>query len=110
MKESPRFETLPLGLLLALAGGSLDCYTYLNRGQVFATAETGNLVMMGAWCSPRSWPACPLPGPTWPLWARAGCAWAASPAAIPSAPLGSECVKNSWSAGYFYKSAILISE
>lgn len=55
MKESPRFEALPLGLLLALAGGSLDCYTYLNRGQVFATAETGNLVMMGAHLAQGQW-------------------------------------------------------
>lgn len=44
---TPYFERLRLGLLLALAGGSLDCYTYLNRGQVFATAETGNLVLLG---------------------------------------------------------------
>ncbi|MCI8829018.1 MAG: DUF1275 domain-containing protein [Ruminiclostridium sp.] len=55
MRESPRFEALPLGLLLALAGGSLDCYTYLNRGQVFATAETGNLVMMGARLAQGQW-------------------------------------------------------
>lgn len=41
------FDRLRLGLLLALAGGSLDCYTYLNRGRVFATAETGNLVLLG---------------------------------------------------------------
>jgi len=47
MERTSRFEALPLGLLLALAGGSLDCYTYLNRGQVFATAETGNLVLLG---------------------------------------------------------------
>lgn len=47
MGNKARFESLPLGLLLALAGGSLDCYTYLNRGQVFATAETGNLVLLG---------------------------------------------------------------
>lgn len=47
MKASSRFEALTLGLMLALAGGSLDCYTYLNRGQVFATAETGNLVLVG---------------------------------------------------------------
>lgn len=46
-EPSARFEFLPLGLLLALAGGSLDCYTYLNRGQVFATAETGNMVLLG---------------------------------------------------------------
>lgn len=47
MEQGPRAEALHLGLLLALAGGSLDCYTYLNRGQVFATAETGNLVLLG---------------------------------------------------------------
>lgn len=47
MKRGLRFDALPLGLLLALAGGSLDCYTYLNRGRVFATAETGNLVLAG---------------------------------------------------------------
>lgn len=47
MEAKARFESLSLGLLLALAGGSLDCYTYLNRGQVFATAETGNLVLLG---------------------------------------------------------------
>ena len=40
-------EDLPLGLLLALTGGILDAYTYLNRGAVFATAETGNLVLLG---------------------------------------------------------------
>ena len=55
MRESPRFEALPLGLLLALAGGCLDCYSYLNRGQVFATAETGNLVMMGARLAQGQW-------------------------------------------------------
>ena len=55
MRESPRFEALPLGLLLDLAGGSLDCYTYPNRGQVFATAETGNLVMMGARLAQGQW-------------------------------------------------------
>ena len=40
-------EALPLGLLLALTGGIWDAYTYLNRGAVFATAETGNLVLLG---------------------------------------------------------------
>ena len=39
MKRYPPPETLPAGLLLALAGGILDAYSYLNRGQVFATAE-----------------------------------------------------------------------
>lgn len=47
MKQFQPSETLPVGLLLALAGGLLDGYSYLNRGQVFATAETGNIVLMG---------------------------------------------------------------
>lgn len=50
-----RSESLPVGLLLALAGGILDSYTYLNRGQVFATAETGNLVMLGIHLSLGLW-------------------------------------------------------
>lgn len=36
-----------IGMLLALTGGFLDAYTYLWRGQVLATAITGNLVLMG---------------------------------------------------------------
>lgn len=44
-----------MGLLLALAGGCLDCYTYLNRGQVFATAETGNLVLLGIRLAQGQW-------------------------------------------------------
>lgn len=47
MKQYQTSESLPIGLLLAFAGGILDAYTYLNRGQVFATAETGNLVLLG---------------------------------------------------------------
>lgn len=48
-------EALPLGLLLALTGGILDAYTYLNRGAVFATAETGNLVLLGVNLSMGHW-------------------------------------------------------
>lgn len=40
-------ETFLLGATLALAGGFLDAYTYVCRGGVFATAETGNIVLMG---------------------------------------------------------------
>lgn len=40
-------ETLLVGILLALAGGFLDAYTYLTRGAVFANAQTGNMVLMG---------------------------------------------------------------
>ncbi|MBP3915997.1 MULTISPECIES: YoaK family protein [unclassified Clostridium] len=40
-------ESLRIGILLALAGGFLDAYTYLCRGKVFANAQTGNMVMLG---------------------------------------------------------------
>ena len=33
---------------LALAGGFQDAYTYLVRGRVFANAQTGNIVLLGA--------------------------------------------------------------
>ena len=39
-------ESFRLGALLALVGGFLDAYSYTTRGQVFATAETGNIVLM----------------------------------------------------------------
>lgn len=40
-------ESLLLGVLLAVAGGFFDAYTYLCRGRVFANAQTGNIVMLG---------------------------------------------------------------
>lgn len=32
---------------LALVGGYLDAFTYLTKGQVFANAQTGNIVLLG---------------------------------------------------------------
>ena len=40
-------ESLRLGTILMLTGGFLDAYSYLIRGNVFATAETGNIVLLG---------------------------------------------------------------
>lgn len=40
-------ESMRLGMLLMLTGGFLDAYSYLIRGNVFATAETGNIVLLG---------------------------------------------------------------
>lgn len=48
MSARQRSDSLRLGLLLALAGGFLDAYTYLARGGVFANAQTGNLVLLSA--------------------------------------------------------------
>jgi uncharacterized membrane protein YoaK (UPF0700 family) len=36
-----------LGILLAIVGGYLDAYTYVLRGEVFANAQTGNIVLLG---------------------------------------------------------------
>lgn len=40
-------ETLPVGILLATAGGFLDAYTYLFHGQVFASMQSGNVILLG---------------------------------------------------------------
>lgn len=40
-------ESFFIACLLAVVGGFLDIYTYLLKGQVFATAETGNLILLG---------------------------------------------------------------
>lgn len=48
-------ESRSVGLLLAFTGGILDSYTYINRGEVFATAETGNMVMMGVHLAGGMW-------------------------------------------------------
>lgn len=40
-------ESYFIGLLLAVAGGYLDVYTYVSRGGVFANAQTGNIVLLG---------------------------------------------------------------
>lgn len=37
-------EALPLGIVLALSGGLLDAYTYLIRGGVFSSMQTGNML------------------------------------------------------------------
>ena len=39
--------SLPSAVLLAMTGGSLDAFIYLNHGHVFAAAMTGNGVLLG---------------------------------------------------------------
>ncbi len=39
-------ESFLLGALLSFSGGLQDAYTYNMRGQVFANAQTGNVVLM----------------------------------------------------------------
>lgn len=40
-------QTYPSAVLLTLAGGYLDAYTYFSRGGVFANAQTGNIIKFG---------------------------------------------------------------
>lgn len=46
MKNKHKSDTLLLGALLSLSGGFQDAYTYDLRGNVFANAQTGNVVLM----------------------------------------------------------------
>ena len=48
-------ETVRLGLLLALSGGLMDAYSYLFRGEVFANAQTGNIVLCSAYLFDGQW-------------------------------------------------------
>lgn len=49
MKRNPKqmSESLRLGIILTLAGGFQDAYSYNCRDQVFANAQTGNIVLLG---------------------------------------------------------------
>ena len=55
MKQVQPSESILVGFLLALTGGLLDAYSYLNRGEVFATAETGNIVLLGIHLAQQNW-------------------------------------------------------
>lgn len=49
-------ESVCLGIVLALAGGFMDAYSYLCRDQVFANAQTGNMLLFGVKLSERNFP------------------------------------------------------
>ncbi len=55
---SPRVTTgsLRLAVLLSFIGGFLDAFTFLAHGHVFATAQTGNIVLMGVQAATGDWP------------------------------------------------------
>ncbi len=56
MKKSKQIsESLPLGIVLALAGGFMDAYSYICRGGVFANAQTGNILLIGVDLSKGMW-------------------------------------------------------
>ena len=39
-------ESIELGILLALSGGFMDAYSYIGRGEGFANAQTGNMLLL----------------------------------------------------------------
>lgn len=57
MKEMQTSETLRIGILLAISGGFMDAYSYLCRGEVFANAQTGNMLLLGVHLSEGDWAA-----------------------------------------------------
>ena len=40
-------DSVEVAVFLALSGGLMDAYSYLARGEVFANAQTGNILLMG---------------------------------------------------------------
>ncbi len=44
-----------IAVLFALAGGSLDAYSYLTHDHVFSTAVSGDVVQFGVYASGRDW-------------------------------------------------------
>lgn len=56
MKASKQIsESLPIMILLTLSGGFMDAYSYLCRGEVFANAQTGNILLFGVNLSMGHW-------------------------------------------------------
>ena len=49
-------ESIRLGILLAISGGFMDAYSYIQRGHVFANAQTGNMLLFGVHLSEGNLP------------------------------------------------------
>lgn len=54
-KERQMSDTIEIGIVLALAGGFMDAYSYICRGEVFANAQTGNMLLLGVNLSEGKW-------------------------------------------------------
>ncbi|MYX95976.1 DUF1275 domain-containing protein [Streptomyces sp. SID486] len=48
-------RSVRLGVLLALVGGGLDAYTFISRDGVFASAQSGNVVLLGVAAAQQHW-------------------------------------------------------
>ena len=47
MKDRVFTKSVAAGIILAFAGGGLDAYTYICRGGVFSSMQTGNILKFG---------------------------------------------------------------
>lgn len=54
-KYAQMSESYFLGALLTIVGGFLDAYTYISRGNVFANAQTGNIILWGLNIAEKNW-------------------------------------------------------
>ncbi len=48
-------ESIELGIILAMAGGFMDAYSYMCRDRVFANAQTGNMLLFGIYIAEGNW-------------------------------------------------------
>ncbi|MFD1417595.1 YoaK family protein [Companilactobacillus keshanensis] len=46
-KEFPIYERTLIAQLMAMTSGGIDAYSYLTHGHVFASMQTGNLILLG---------------------------------------------------------------
>lgn len=54
-RQKQMSEALILNLILAFSGGFQDAYTYIVRDNVFANAQTGNIVLMSTYLMDGKW-------------------------------------------------------
>lgn len=47
MKTKESTTPIAVGLLISLSAGLMDAYSFLCRGEVFANAQTGNIILLG---------------------------------------------------------------
>lgn len=57
-REKQLTDSFFLAALLSLSGGLQDAYTYIMRDQVFANAQTGNIVLMSQHIFEKNWHLC----------------------------------------------------
>ncbi len=55
MEKYKTSETLKISIILAFSGGFMDAYSYICRDEVFANAQTGNMLLFGISILEKEW-------------------------------------------------------